>query len=162
MKPNDSIQSPAWFTIKEAASYLNVGEPTIYRWMRENRITYRKVGDSTRFLQEDLDSLVDVFPSQKDSVAATELCPLCHCDVLIDGDLRSTGLVYFHPEKARFWTLRDSNIQAKARMCSRCGFVMLRADLAKLAIIAEHNRKALDEGETNTLAQDEPEAPEPQ
>jgi len=154
MESKDSIKGPAWFTIKEAASYLNVGEPTIYRWMRENRITYRKVGDSTRFLQEDLDSLVDVFPSQKDSVTATELCPLCHCDELIDGDLRSTGLVYFHPEKARFWTLRDSNIQTKARMCSRCGFVLLRADLAKLTTIVEHNRKSLNGGEASPPEQD--------
>ena len=52
-------QKPPWFSIKEAAEYLDIGEPTIYRWMREGQITYRKVGDSTRFWQEDLDAVAD-------------------------------------------------------------------------------------------------------
>ena len=45
-----------WYSIREAAAYLEIGEPTLYRWMRENKITFRKVGDSTRFLQADLDA----------------------------------------------------------------------------------------------------------
>ena len=32
-----------WYSIKEAAEYLDVGEPTLFRWMREGKITYRKV-----------------------------------------------------------------------------------------------------------------------
>ena len=55
------LNKPEWFTIKDAAAYLEIGEPTIYRWMRDCRMTYRKVGDSTRFLQEDLDALVEIF-----------------------------------------------------------------------------------------------------
>ena len=56
---------PDWFTIKEAADYLQIGEPTLYRWMRDGKITFRKVGDSTRFLQEDLDAVVVVHQSVK-------------------------------------------------------------------------------------------------
>jgi excisionase family DNA binding protein len=40
---------PKWFSIKEAAEYLDVGEPTLFRWMRDGKITYRKVGDSGSF-----------------------------------------------------------------------------------------------------------------
>ena len=55
--------APGWFTIREAAEYLAIGEPTLYRWMRDGKITFRKIGDSTRFLKEDLDAFVQVFPS---------------------------------------------------------------------------------------------------
>ncbi|MBV9215996.1 MAG: helix-turn-helix domain-containing protein, partial [Acidobacteria bacterium] len=62
-KPSDAVE---WYSIKEAAKYLNVGEPTLYRWMRDGKITYRKVGDSTRFLKQDLDAVVEIYPSAKD------------------------------------------------------------------------------------------------
>jgi len=55
-----------WYSIQEAAEYLDVGEPTLYRWMREGKITFRKVGDSTRFWQEDLDAVMQVYHSAKD------------------------------------------------------------------------------------------------
>ena len=55
-----------WYSIRMAAEYLDVGEPTLYRWMREGKITYRKVGDSTRFWQEDLDAVMEVFHSDKE------------------------------------------------------------------------------------------------
>src|SRR5438874_7489874 len=62
-----------WYSIREAAEYLDVGEPTLYRWMREGKITFRKVGDSTRFWQEDLDSVMQVFHSAKDLDKAREV-----------------------------------------------------------------------------------------
>jgi excisionase family DNA binding protein len=130
-----TIDGPAWFTIREAAAYLQVGEPTIYRWMRDARITYRKVGDSTRFLQQDLDALIEVFPSTKAPASASELCPACRHDVLVDGDVRSTGLVHFHPTHTRFWTLKDSRIGVRAMMCARCGVITLKGDPAKLATL---------------------------
>lgn len=126
-------KGPEWFSIREAAAYLNVGEPTIYRWMREGKITYRKVGDSTRFFREDLDSVIEVHPSDKDADSATEFCPLCHGTDLVDGDARSTGRLHFHPADARFWTLKDSAVDITARMCAKCGFVVLRGDTGKLA-----------------------------
>jgi ribosomal protein S27AE len=100
--------------------------------MKEGKITFRKVGDSTRFLQEDLDSFVKVVPSARDAENVKVFCPACHHDELVDGVLRSTGLLYFQPAKANFWTFRDSNVTTKARICTRCGAVSLFGDLGKL------------------------------
>ncbi|HEY3860496.1 MAG TPA: helix-turn-helix domain-containing protein [Verrucomicrobiae bacterium] len=121
-----------WFSIREAAEALDVGEPTLYRWMREGKITFRKVGDSTRFWQEDLDSVMEVFHSEKDADKAREICPVCHHDDLVEGAVRSTGLNYFIPKKTKFWTLKDSSIPTAARMCARCGAVSWFGDTAKL------------------------------
>src|SRR2546422_4160362 len=86
-----------WFSIKEASEYLDVGEPTLYRWMRENKITYRKVGDSTRFWQEDLDSVMEVFHSTRDLDQARAVCPVCRNDELVAGKNLTTRLDYFFP-----------------------------------------------------------------
>lgn len=123
---------PRWFTIREAAEYLAVGEQTIYRWMRDGRITYRKIGDSTRFLQPDLDEVVQVCHSVKDADKVRDVCPLCHCRELSEGVFRSTGLMYFRPEATKFWSLRDANIKTRALMCTRCGAITLFGDVKKL------------------------------
>ncbi len=127
---------PGWFTIREAAEYLQIGEPTLYRWMRDKKITFRKIGDSTRFLKEDLDSFVEVFHSEKDAGRVRESCPLCHHPEFIEGKARSTGLIYFQPKRTKFWTLKDSNIPVAARMCSSCGAVFLFGDTGKLKNIS--------------------------
>lgn len=150
---NDSdTAGPAWFTIREAAAYLQVGEPTLYRWMRDGRITYRKVGDSTRFLKEDLEAVVEVFPSRRDATHATAFCPFCHDADLVPGSLRTTGAVSFYPSQTRFWTLKDSAIAVEASMCARCGHVVIHGDVAKLQAI----RGQLAETTAKTA---EPEAP---
>ncbi len=130
----DTETSPPkkWFSIKEASEYLDVGEPTLYRWMRENKITYRKVGDSTRFWQEDLDAVMEVFHSARDLDKAREVCPVCRHDELAAGKVRSTGLLYFAPLKTKFWTLKDSFIATNAKMCVRCGAIIWFGDLPKL------------------------------
>ena len=124
-----------WYSIREAAEYLDVGEPTLYRWMREGKITFRKVGDSTRFWQEDLDSVMQVFHSAKDLDKAREVCPVCRHDELLPGKVRSTGLNYFAPDKTKFWTLKGSFIDTKAKMCARCGAIVWFGDVAKLAAL---------------------------
>jgi hypothetical protein len=48
--------------------------------MREGKITFRKVGDSTRFWQEDLDSMMQVSYSTKDLGKARDVCPLSCAD----------------------------------------------------------------------------------
>ncbi len=126
-----------WFSIKEAAEYLDVGEPTLYRWMRDNKITYRKVGDSTRFWQEDLDAVMEVFHSGKDLENARKVCSACHGGQLIEGVMRSTGLCFFQPKKTKFWTLKDSNVETEARMCDHCGAIHLFGDLKKLNELKE-------------------------
>jgi excisionase family DNA binding protein len=127
-----SASNRKWFSIKEAAEYLDVGEPTLYRWMRDNKITYRKVGDSTRFWQEDLDSVMQVFHSEKDMDKAREVCAVCRHTELVEGKVRGAGLVYFVPKKTKFWTLKDSFVETKAWMCTRCGAIAWFGDAAKL------------------------------
>ena len=125
-------EKPKWFTIPEAAQYLEVGEQTLYRWMREETITYRKVGDSTRFLQEDLDAVVQVRWSKHDTERMRASCPACHHTQMTPGDLQSTGRLYFRPHKTKFWTLKDSNVDLEARICARCGYLATYADLQKV------------------------------
>jgi excisionase family DNA binding protein len=127
--PNDG---PQWYTIKDAAAYLDVGEPTIYRWMRDGRITFRKIGDSTRFLQQDLDALVQVHPSERDVDAVRQICPSCHFDELIQGRVQGTGRVYFTPENTSFWSFRTNNVETRASMCPRCGVITWFGDTEEL------------------------------
>jgi len=125
-------EAPKWFTIKEAAAYLNIGEQTLYRWMRDNRITFRKVGDSTRFLREDLDAMIDVHFSDKDMDRARQVCPACHHRGLVDGAVQSTGNIHFRPKKSKFWTWRDGNVAVQSRMCPRCGSIVSFGDVQQL------------------------------
>lgn len=140
---------PHWFSIKEAAEYLDIGEPTLYRWMRDGKITYRKVGDSTRFWQQDLDSMMEVFHSEKDVENVKRACLHCHGTELVEGVYRTTGLNYFQPKKTKFWTLKDSNIESQAFMCCHCGAVYLFADVKKLNELKETdvNQPAVEKGE---------------
>jgi excisionase family DNA binding protein len=132
MENNEAAGKTKWYSIKQAAEYLDVGEPTLYRWMRDGKITFRKVGDSTRFWQEDLDAVMQIFHSAKDLDKAREVCPICRHDELLEGRVRSTGLNYFRPDKTKFWTLTDSFIGTKAKMCARCGAIVWFGDTAKL------------------------------
>ena len=136
MEQNDTTGTaarPKWYSIREAAEYLDVGEPTLYRWMRDGKITYRKVGDSTRFWQQDLDAVMQVFRSEKDLEKAQQSCPVCHHTELVEGRVRAAGLVYFVPKKTRFWTLKDSFVGTTTWMCVRCGAISWFGDTAKLA-----------------------------
>ncbi len=135
---------PKWFSIKEAAEYLDIGEPTLYRWMRDGQITFRKVGDSTRFWLEDLDAVMEVHLSTKDVDKVRSTCPACNHDELIEGSVVSTGLNYFRPRKTKFWTFKDPNVPTTARMCSRCGAVVWFGDTAKLGQLIEKAAQAAE------------------
>lgn len=152
MSASEEKTSPQWFSIKEAADYLSIGEPTLYRWMRDGKITYRKVGDSTRFLKADLDAVIEVHPSEKELVKVGLTCPACNHDEMVEGRLESTGRSYFVPKKTKFWTLKDSNVMTHARMCSRCGLVMLFGDTEKLNALIEHKLKMEAEAEAKAAA----------
>ncbi|MEW6306930.1 MAG: helix-turn-helix domain-containing protein [Verrucomicrobiota bacterium] len=141
---DDKPQGPRWYTIKEAAEYLNIGEPTIYRWMRDNKITFRKIGDSTRFLKEDLDAVVQVFHSDREVDKVQAVCPACHHDRLVEGRVQSTGLLYFRPKKTKFWTFKDTNIDTHAKMCPRCGAIVWFGDAPKLRSLHEELQEAAD------------------
>lgn len=137
---NSDTTKRKWYSIREAAEFLDVGEPTLYRWMREGKITFRKVGDSTRFWQEDLDSVMQVFHSGKDLEKVREICPFCRNDELVEGKVRGAGLVYFVPKKTKFWTLKDSFVETNARMCPRCGAIAWFGDIAKLETLRTKTR----------------------
>ena len=146
MEKAEATKKTQWYSIREAAEYLDVGEPTLYRWMREGKITYRKVGDSTRFWQEDLDSVMQVYHSAKDLDKARQVCPICRHDELVEGKVRGAGLVYFVPKKTKFWTLKDSFVETTALMCTRCGAVAWFGDTAKLSSLQSQVRsKETDE-----------------
>jgi excisionase family DNA binding protein len=153
MNANENVEAgkPRWYTIKEAAEHLEVGEPTVYRWMREGKITYRKVGDSTRFWREDLDAVMEVFHSQKEIENVKKICPACHAGELVEGAFRSTGLNYFQPSKTKFWTLKDSYIETQAFMCERCGSISLFGSTPKLADLLEKKKKAENETDEKRL-----------
>jgi excisionase family DNA binding protein len=157
MEQTEQVNKIKWYSIGEAAEYLDVGEPTLYRWMREGKITYRKVGDSTRFWQEDLDSVMQVFHSAKDADRVREVCQVCRHNEMVEGKVRSTGLNYFVPKQTRFWTLRDSFVETNALMCTRCGAIAWFGDAAKLGTLRVQPRPA--EG---TQAGPAPEVPEPE
>jgi excisionase family DNA binding protein len=133
MEKPEATPKIKWYSISEAAEFLDVGEPTLYRWMREGKITYRKVGDSTRFWQEDLDAVMEVFHGAKNLDKVREVCPVCRHDELVEGVVRSTGLTYFTPKQTKFWTLKDSYVSTTARMCPRCGAIVWFGDTTKLA-----------------------------
>jgi excisionase family DNA binding protein len=135
METNETAGKNKWYSIAQAAEYLDVGEPTLYRWMRDGKITFRKVGDSTRFWQEDLDAVMQVYHAAKDLDKARAVCPVCRHDDLVEGRVQSTGLNYFAIEKTKFWTLRESMIGTKAKMCARCGAVIWFGDVAGLAAL---------------------------
>ncbi len=130
-----AIDKPNWFSIKDAADYLNVGEPTIYRWMRDGRITFRKVGDSTRFLQADLDAMVEVHPSEKDAQIVQDFCPACHGTEMVTGKLQSAGNSYFRPDhkQTKFWTMETGDVGVDCLMCATCGHINFFGDTKKLA-----------------------------
>jgi excisionase family DNA binding protein len=145
MADKTSSEKRKWYSIGEAAAYLDVGEPTLYRWMREGKITFRKVGDSTRFWQEDLDSVMEVFHSAKDVDKAREVCPVCRHDELVEGHVASTGLNYFVPKKASFWKLMTGSIGTSSRMCARCGAIIWFGDVKKLGELRKSSKAGAKE-----------------
>lgn len=131
--PTDSQpENPKWYSIKEAAEYLSVGEPTLYRWMREGRITYRKVGDSTRFWREDLDSMMEVFPSAKNLDAVRNFCPVCHHGDMVEGRMEAGETARFRPMDEAFPSARDGGVETSAWMCLQCGAIAWFGNLERL------------------------------
>src|SRR5687768_2305714 len=141
MKEPIPPEKPHWFSIKEAAAYLDIGEPTLYRWMREGQITFRKVGDSTRFTKEDLDAVVKIFRSERELEKIRGSCPVCKADQLVEGFLQSTGRIYFKLKEAKFWTLKENSVPTSARLCRNCGAVTLFGELSAVEELIDAQQK---------------------
>ena len=121
-----------WYTVREAAEFLGVSEPTIFRWMKEGTLSYYKVGGATRFSEEGLEAIFEKTTGTKEVEVLSNRCASCGHGVLIDGQLRGAGKQYFKPEKSAFWVLAESMVPTRTRVCAACGYVHLFADTAKL------------------------------
>ena len=130
--PKPRVEKPSWFTVTEAADYLDVSEPTIYRWMKDGLLSFYKIGGATRFSQEGLDAVIQKSTGRKEAEAAAGRCAACGHGVLLEGRLQGTGRLYFKPSKAGSWVLEESLVPTTAYVCPACGHVQLRADTAKL------------------------------
>jgi len=121
-----------WFTVREAAEYLGVSQPTIFRWMKDGILSFYKVGGSTRFSQEVLDAVVEKTTGRKEAEAAQGKCASCGHSILVGGTIQGTGRLYFRPDRTKFWTLKEALVPIQARVCSACGYIQMHAQTEKL------------------------------
>jgi len=130
----DEVLSPAqdWFSIPEAAEYLGVSRPTLFRWMKKGLVSFYKVGGATRFSREGLDAVIEKTTGQKEAEAAAGRCPACGHSFLVEGRVQGTGRLYFKPDRTKFWTMTEAMVPVRAKVCPACGFIQLFADVERL------------------------------
>ena len=126
------LSKPRWFTIAEAADYLDVSEPTIYRWMKDGMLSFYKIGGATRFSQEGLDAVIEKSTGRKEAEAAAGRCAACGHGVLVEGRIQGAGRLYFKPAHTKFWVFEESLVPTTAWVCPACGYVQMRANTDKL------------------------------
>ncbi len=129
----ESMDTQSWLTIKQAAEYLGVSEPTIFRWMRDGALSFFKVGGATRFKRENLDMVARKVTGKEEGRQKSMRCAVCGHGFLLTGDVRSTGKMYFMPKKTKFLVLSESVVNVTANVCPICGHVQMVADTDKLA-----------------------------
>ena len=123
---------PAWFTVQEAAEYLGISVPTVFRWMKQGTLSFYKVVGATRFSREGLDAVVEKTTGEKEAQAAQGRCASCGHGVLIEGRIQGTGRLYFRPDNVPFWTFAEPVVETRARTCAACGYIQMHADTSKL------------------------------
>lgn len=135
-----------WLTVKEAADYLKVSEQTIFRWMRQGKVSFFKFGASTRFRRSNLDIVAEKTTGDAEGVQAAARCAVCGHSKLIPGRIRSTGRVYFQVGKARFFVMSENMVPVKAQSCPACGHIQLFAETEKLnRLLVENGSQGTDE-----------------
>lgn len=122
----------AWYSIEEAAKYLGVSHPTIYRWMKQGLLSFYKVGVSTRFSREGLDAVILKTTGQREAEAASGKCASCGHSILVEGKMQGTGNLYFRPTRSKFWVLTEALVPTRCRVCTACGYVQIHVDVEKL------------------------------
>jgi excisionase family DNA binding protein len=122
----------AWLTPEEAAAHLGVGRATVFRWMREGKLSHVKVGRSTRFRLRDLDAVQRQVVAKDAAGQIASRCAACGHGFLLPGSARSTGMLYFQPERTKFWVLSESMVELRAYACPICGHVQMHADTEKI------------------------------
>ena len=134
-----------WYTVEEAAEYLDVSRPTIFRWMKQGKLSYYKVGGSTRFTRESLEAVIEKVTGEKEAQAAAGRCTSCGHSTLIKGRVQTTGRLYFKPEKTKFWTFQQSMVPIKAVVCPACGHIQLAADTEQLEKLVPASEQQVNE-----------------
>jgi excisionase family DNA binding protein len=129
----ESANAEGWMTVKEAAEYLGVSEPTIFRWMREGALSFFKIGGSTRFRRENLDMSAQKVTGKQEAEQRIGHCAVCGHGFLLPGSVRSTGKIYFMPKRTKFLVLSESVVDVAAHACPACGHVQMFVDTEKLA-----------------------------
>lgn len=129
-------QEKRWYSIREAAEYLEISEPTIFRWMKDGILSFYKVGGSTRFSKEGLDAVIEKTTGLKEAEAVMGRCAACGHSGLMEGRVQGAGRLYFKPDKTKFWTFEESLVPIKARVCPACGCVQISADTTTLRKLA--------------------------
>lgn len=128
----ESVRTEPWMTVKQAAQYLGVSEPTIFRWMREGTLSFFKIGGATRFRRENLDLVAQKVTAKEEGEQRAGRCAVCGHGFLLPGSVRSTGKIYFMPKKTKFFVFSESVVNLTAQACPVCGHVEMFADTAKL------------------------------
>ena len=141
----DAISAEGWMTTRQAAEYLRVSEPTIFRWMREGTLSFFKLGGATRFRRENLDMVARKVTGKQESERLAARCSVCGHGFRLDGEVRSTGKIYFMPEKTKFFVFSDSMVEVAARACPACGHIDMFADTEKLAALMREEDAATSE-----------------
>lgn len=132
MSEDKKNSSRDWYSISEAAEYLGVSQPTIFRWMKQGTLSFYKVGVSTRFSREGLDSIIQKTTGQREAESVSSKCAACGHSVLVDGTIQGSGRLYFRPTKTKFWVFSEALVPTKSRVCTACGYIQLHADTTKL------------------------------
>lgn len=130
------------FSIPEAAQFLKVSEPTLYRWMKEGTLSYFKVGRRTFFRRENLEALGIQHTSALEVERKKNLCTHCGHGHMVEGRMQGTGKIYFRPKAPKFLTLKEPIVEVEAMVCEACGFMKLIADTTRLrALLPEGGAK---------------------
>jgi excisionase family DNA binding protein len=145
----DSVDTK-WYSVQEAADYLGVSQATIFRWMKEGTLSFYKMGGATRFSREGLEVLFEKTTGTKEADVIANRCAACGHSVLVDGQIRGAGKLYFRPAKSAFWVLAEAMVPTHARVCAACGYIHLHADTAKLKKL---KAKPVDEEKPNNEEQ---------
>ena len=160
--PEDSSRDDEWLTIREAGEYLKVSEQTIFRWMRSGKLSFFKLGASTRFRRSHLDMVAEKVTGRTEGRQAAERCVVCGNSSLVEGRIRSTGRVYFQLARSRFFVLAENATPVNARTCPVCGHIQLFADTARLTRLMRAEDKpanAADEADEPHLTDEAAEEP---
>ncbi|HOX39826.1 MAG TPA: helix-turn-helix domain-containing protein [Candidatus Brocadiia bacterium] len=138
----DRDEEKRWYSVREAATYLAVSQPTIFRWMKEGALSFYKIGGATRFTRESMDALIEKTTGLKEAEATLGRCAACGHSALVEGRVQGTGRMYFRPEKTKFWVFSEALVPLTARVCSACGYVQMHADVEKLNRLLPEDKPA--------------------